>query len=260
MYLFGSQAMNYWFPDSPFEPKDTDYICKQKPDYKLKDTEFFTFEYCKAYEIIQVLNEGLVLEPDILYTFKLSHLPWKLNNHSWTKHLRHAIFLKEKGCKIIPELHKELQIEWEHRHGSKKQINLNKPASEFFTEKVKRFYPHDYLHEVFKIEDVPAYTLIHANGQEVLTDEHKFQSLTEYQKYCTVLEEVAVTGYERRLGFFEAYQHLVTSLSKGYWNTWALDHAGEIIKGFRQEKEVIRKTTLELLNKEKEYDTRIERD
>lgn len=92
--LIGSAAIKFWFSDFPREPKDIDFI----KDSKINN--YFNTNLKKEYLENPILlkhyfNEE-VLNPDVLYTLKISHLFWDLFNNSWDKHIWDVQFLKEK--------------------------------------------------------------------------------------------------------------------------------------------------------------------
>ena len=249
IYLFGSEALKWNYSDYPKEPKDYDLISSDVSEFYLsvintvyrfnkpeRKVEVF---WCDAMEYLVQTNQPFVLPPDILYTIKLSHLPWDLKNNSWWKHVKDVVFLQNKGVKLHEKFFCRLQQDWVKLHGSKERITLNKSVKEFFNDSLNRQYNHDDLHEYFKIGLVPAYTLTQKDSDSALCSEELFNSLTEYQKYCTILEEVFVIAYERNLSFYEGLRHLITRISKGYWNKYILEHLNVILSGkFDKELEV----------------------
>jgi len=105
--IYGSTAIKYWFPDFKRIPNDIDYICSEKNHNNIntRDVEFY---YLPEFEYIFENNiDKEYVDKDFLYTIKLSHLSWDIN---WDKHMKDVIFLKEKGCKLIPELYNNLMI------------------------------------------------------------------------------------------------------------------------------------------------------
>lgn len=212
--VIGSTSIKHWFPDFPREPKDLDiiyttklslnkeYIKSKYPNTKI---EFLLneviFDYRKRNNLICGVQD--YLEPDYIYTLKISHCLWDLDNGSWLKHIWDVQWLKEKGCKFIPELFYQLYSYWETIHGKRKTSNLNMSAEKFFDNVVGFPVEHDYLHTLliqhpyFKGQELPTYTKILKDGAEVDVSEEKFNLLTEQEKFNLVFEEVAVMGIER---------------------------------------------------------------
>lgn len=234
MILIGSGATKHWYPDFR-ECLDYDYVTTQEVD-NTEHTEYHTVpDY--LYNLLEFYSKDSVLVPDASYTLKLSHLSWEGNNGKWGKHLSDAMWLKDKGCKLIPKFYDVMYNFWKHKFGGKDKIKFTKPPDEFFSDSLKREWDHDRLHEYFKIGDAPAYQSILKNYQDsVLTSQYLFSKLDYRTQLLTVLEEVFVVAFERNLSVSEGFKHVVTRLSKGWWNTFALDNAGILIKGFVDEK------------------------
>lgn len=199
--VIGSTATKHWFPDFPREPKDIDiiknmYIKSYTSDKKIEWLENKVLEnyFTKPIEVIT---------PNELYTLKISHVFWDLENNSWDKHIWDIQFLKEKGCKIILPLFYKLYDYWNEVHGKNKRSVLNMSAEKFFDNVVNFPIEHDYLHTLliqhpyFKGQELPTYTKILKDGAEVDVSEEKFNLLTEQEKFNLVFEEVAVMGIER---------------------------------------------------------------
>lgn len=203
MIIIGSTAIRRWFPDFPREPKDVDIVLHHLE--KGCDTIIRTFFPGKRVEFLvnDVLAEhfhGSILEPNELYTLKVSHLFYDIN---WEKHLFDVQFLKEKRCRILMPLFYELYNYWGKIHGKNKRSNLNMSSKDFFDNAVNFPVQHDHLHELliqhkyFNGQEKPTYSKILKDGQEVDVSMTKFLALTEQEKYNVVFEEVAVMGIER---------------------------------------------------------------
>lgn len=210
--IIGSTCIKHWFPDFPREPKDIDYITSQQ--FPVEESSYFTRDTNLKIEILDnpvlqsyVLNEhGHIPKycpKDALYTLKLSHSFWSLDNGSWEKHMWDIQWLKDKGCVLIEPLFYELYLHWCTFHGSNKRSNLEMNSEQFFDNAVNFPVSHDTLHEMliqheyFNNQQAPTYTLILKDNCEVDVDEKKYNQLTELQKYNLVFEEVAVMAHER---------------------------------------------------------------
>lgn len=234
MLIFGSSAIKHFYPEYNLGVNDID--CLSKTKVKGENTET---HWCEAMQYVIDNNEDKnYVDPDFLMSIKFSHLPWLGKNGKWWKHLKDFHFLKDRGHTIDYTLVKELRKEWSKRFGDKSEINLNKTPDTFFNSQVKRKYNHDYLHEVFKLGNVPAYKLISADDGTTKVQKDKFDSLTEYQKLCTIFEEAQVIAFERNISISSAVQKIITSLSKGWWNDYCILNSKIILDGFKHEKEL----------------------
>lgn len=211
--IIGSQAILYHFPDFKRVPKDYDIVAfdeynkqdlirihRGTPNLKLEVLlNPVLLNWCKS--------EGGI--PNIcpkneLYTLKISHCFWDLENGSWNKHIWDIQWLKEKGCKFIPELFYQLYNYWEELHGKRKSSNLQMSAEDFFNNAIDYPIPHDDIHKLliqhpyFKGQEQPTYVKILKEGQEVDVCMDKFSNLTEEEKFNVVFEEVAVMSLENR--------------------------------------------------------------
>lgn len=198
--LIGSKAIKYWYPDFNRTPKDTDYAVKDENLFKnqtsieyLKNPILFNFD---SYE------KG-ILKPDFIMTLKVSHLFWDLPNRSWEKHIYDVQFLKEKGCKFIPDLFWKLFHYWESIHGKRKSSNLDMSAKDFFNNAISYHTPHDNLHEIlvthpYFYSNSPTYKKILKEEAEVDVCMDKFNNLSEIDKFNVVFEEIAVMSMENR--------------------------------------------------------------
>ena len=196
----GSQAILYHFPDFPREPKDVDIIKESKfNDYFPLNVKR---EYLENPILLKYCKDEDFLNKDALYTLKISHCFWDLENGSWDKHMWDIQWLKEKGCIFIPKLFYQLYNYWETMHGKNKRSNLNMSAEKFFDNVVNYPVEHDYLHEllvkhVYFEGNEPTYKKILKNGADVDVSEEKFNQLTEKEKFNLVIEEIMVMAMER---------------------------------------------------------------
>ena len=197
--VIGSNAIRYWYPDFPREPKDVDiiknmYIKEYKSDLKVEWLENPVLQnwFTKPIDICT---------PNELYTLKISHIFWKLENNSWDKHMWDIQWLKEKGCKLIPELFEQLYQYWNKVHGKNKRSNLEMSGEDFFNNAIKFPIEHDLLHELliryeyFENQEKPTYNKILIGEVDVCMD--KFQKLTEKEKFNIVFEEICCMAIER---------------------------------------------------------------
>ncbi len=201
--IIGSKSIKKNFPDFPREPKDIDIIGEDNGiEYDVR------VEYLKNPVLTDyVLNKyGYIPEfcpINELYTLKISHSLWSLDNGSWEKHIWDIQWLKEKGCFLIKDLFELLYQYWSEVHGVRKSSKLDMSASEFFDNFVGYPVEHDYLHELlikndfFNGQESPMYKKVLKDGAEVDVCENKFNSLSFNEKYNLVIEEVMVMAIER---------------------------------------------------------------
>lgn len=164
-------------------------------------------------------NEIGIISPKTLYTLKASHMFWDIK---WDKHLSHIVSIKEKSnFNIIESLFYKLYNVWVEIHGEPKRSKLKMSSKEFFERNVLDLETdHDYLHTLLK--DVPTYTKILKDGEEVDVCEEKFNKLSFKEKIDLVKEEVYVMGYERykHLHYKVAYIKMLKKFVRSHAPLW----------------------------------------
>lgn len=223
--IIGSTAIRYHFPDFPREPKDVDVIKGSKfNDYFPID---FKREYLENPILLEYCKDEDFLNKDSLYTLKISHVFWDLENGSWDKHIWDIQWLKQKGCKFIPDLFYQLYDYWNIVHGKNKRSDLDMEADEFFDNAVNFPINHDYLHELlvrhpYFCGEPPTYKKILKDGAQVDVSEEKYNSLTELEKFNLVFEEVAVMSFERfnKLHYKKAFGRMLKKFIISHAPIW----------------------------------------
>lgn len=217
MIIIGSQAIKYWFPDFPREPKDWDVILNQGEHHNLITEQRIEvlpnpviLEYCKDY------NQKY-LKPNELYTLKVSHLFWDIG---WEKHMFDVQFLKEKGCILDTCLFQNLYNYWNEYHSKNKRSDLKMSAEDFFNNALTSKHSHDWLHTLIK--NPPTYTKVLKDGAEVEVSEEKFFNLTEEEKEDLVREEVIIMAYERysKLDYRSAWSKMIKKFIISHAPLW----------------------------------------
>lgn len=205
----------------------------------------------ELYNIVIKLNhtihkDFIALTNDSLYTLKLSHMGFDIN---WGKHF---IQLKQKHgyCIINYPVFIELHKFWEKYYNNKNSIRLNKTSKEFFNQSFNQ--EHDELHEFFKLHDEPIYKKFLKDNEDILPDKQKFYDLDYQLMIDSVIEETMVTSYERKTPLKHGFKHLITKLSKGWWNRFCIINLFEIMKRL-EEIDPIFKQKVNQLNKENNY-------
>lgn len=225
MILTGSKALEYWGLNRRV-PKDIDYFSMVNTSIGGYDLTVLDEERMELAQ--QHTNSEQVLSPNAIYTIKCSHLGW--DNH-WQKTKRDVLWLKSKGCELIPELYYNFKEYWKGTLGSNENLSLAKTKDEFFNDYVTKVYDHDYLHELVAYPNRPVYEGVLKEGEEVLVDKDKFDVLSFEDQVGMFREETTVIAIERWLvnpsskvdswvkAYLMALQKVIISLTKN----WAQD-------------------------------------
>lgn len=229
MIIIGSTAIKFWYPDFKREPKDLDLI--------LYKGEEIPKEFLEKYNKIETLSNPILLQfcknnlfqispylnPDILYTLKMSHMFWDIN---WEKHMFDIQFLYKKGCRLKSDLFHDLYKFWNEYHGKNKRSDLKMSAEDFFDNAIVSNIPHDDLHEILVQHEyftnfVPTYKQVLKDGCEVEVCENKFQNLNHDEKCNLVIEEVMIMAYERyNMNYRFAYSKMLKKFIINHAPIW----------------------------------------
>lgn len=246
--VIGSTALKKHFSDLNRVPKDVDYI---NEGYQFPLTSIFHFKDKK----IEKLDNPVLIEyykgkgeippfigKDELYTLKISHSFWNLENGSWRKHIWDINFMKNKGCKFIKPLFDDLFNYWSELHGPRKSSDLDMSAADFFNNAITFPVGHDRIHELliehpyFEGQSQPTYAMILKEGAEVDVCMDKFEKLTEKQKFNVTFEEVANMALERnfhsdyRVSYDRMLKKFITSHCKIEQGIWIIQNHRELLK------------------------------
>lgn len=176
---------------------------------------------------------------DELYTIKVSHAQWELQNNTWEKHVYDIVQLKRAGAVLDLDLHKLLYKVWEEKHGVK-VMDLDQDKREFFADAVRRTYDHDSLHDSVAYGEHPIYTEVLKDGAEVDIDMKKMRALPLERFVDLIKEEIFVTALERIVvprnyvvspgaAYWWAFRRTATSLTKGWTARAILDNAEQFL-------------------------------
>jgi len=230
MYLvYGSTAIKYWFDDFR-EPHDLDIIT----DEIQKNSKQIEYYWIPEFEYLKNNINKKYVDPDFLYTIKVSHAAWDIR---FDKTMKDIIFLKSKGCKLDKEFYSKLYSRWEILHKEKK-VKFTGSNELFFKENITRKYNHDELHEVFKFYEEPMHKKIRKDKDSPVCSEELWNNLSHDDKIKTVLEEAYVLATERYIlkkippkhSKIKALKLLVTSASTGWFNLFIIENFKEIIE------------------------------
>lgn len=237
--VIGSRAIAQHFPGELGRvAKDLDFIVSSydRDRYNRAFPEGDIFSH-PSLDDWMPLYASRVATVDELYTLKLSHIYWELKNGSWEKHVFDLRFLKRRGGKLIPELHKKLYKVWLEIHGPKR-TNLAMEKEAFFKDAVVRIYDHDSIHDSVAYGETAMYNRILKDGSTVDVDSKKLWSLSFEELVLLFREEVCATALERiviprnyRVSPGAAYRwalrRTITSLTKGKSATFIADNFEE---------------------------------
>jgi hypothetical protein len=237
MVIVGSVAAHYWNLNRR-DPKDSDcFLSEGEPvpeggvrwDYHRLPYQIYSKIACY----------GGIAPPDILYTIKCSHLAWDIH---WEKTKLDALYMKSKGCSLLPDIYQELKLLWEKEYGDKSFLSLKKEKEYFFDDHVTYLYDHDYLHELVAYPNSPIYLSVLKDGEQVLTDKNKFDKLSFESKVRLFREEITVIACERWLlnkknketdSWYRAYQlslkKTITRLTKGWATDFTIEHLDKFV-------------------------------
>lgn len=225
--IVGSTALLYWYPHARSEqPADLDVFSGDITN----DVDVHWDN--RLIPLIERSADPNIMDPSCLLTLKVSHLPWKLNNGSWNKHMRDVIFLqKQPGVTLYEDLLPGLHQLWSDRHGSKDHIRLNKSEADFFTSKVSRVIEHDALHLL--VNPSPSF-LKFKSETSVMFDKDLWKVGDHSDKINCAVEESIVLALERNMHLPSAgLIHLITNCSTGQFNLFCILHFEEILAGLR---------------------------
>lgn len=220
MLVVGSTAMRY-LVEGCREPKDFDVFTNDPLVEDMGGDRFWhpDFEDWFFGDRFATLDE--------LYTIKVSHSYWQLENGSWLKHMSDIVALKDAGAVLNLELHNMLYKVWEEKHG-KKKVNLEQSKDAFFKDAVQRIYDHDSIHYSVAYGDRPLYESVYKDGpNSVSMDMAKVKALPFEECVRLFREEIYATALERwviptnykispRLAYARAVRKTIVSLTKGW--------------------------------------------
>jgi hypothetical protein len=224
--IVGSTALSY-FGFSRRIPKDIDIWISAEESLVSGDCKEIPIDILK----LCVTIDGYAT-PDTVYTIKCSHLGW--NNPMWDKHKLDILYLKSKGCVLIPVLYYKLIEFWKTELGDKSFLSLKQDKESFFTDNITYTVPHDLLHEMVAFPNKPVYSRCLKVNEEVLIDKNMFDKLPFEYQVKMFKEEITVIAIERWLlpqmlnnrntvGWYKSYilalKKTITSLTKN----WATD-------------------------------------
>jgi len=240
MLIFGSTALDYWVGRGTLGrvPSDLDVLSSTTEKQLGVDVHWDeAFQY-----VVDNNNHPLYVDLDYLYTIKVSHCPWKGKNGKWIQHLKDIDIMKRCGARLDKHLHSILTSLWERKFGKKCASFSDKNNQTFFKDVITRRFDHDELHKLLAFREEPVHNLIRQDKDKPICSEVLFCGLSQEEKLLTVFEELYVIAAERwvfvdkqkqlplSVAKSKALDLLITSLSKGWWNTYVIENAVTVMK------------------------------
>lgn len=204
------------------EPKDLDiWITKGFVIFPKTDVYKVTQ---KLYDLVPTIDNQHAT-PDAIYTIKCSHFAYDIK---WEKTKKDILWLKHKGCKIIPQLYTELKKHWKIQNGNKSHLSLRQKKAEFFDDYVHHKYDHDYLHTLVAFPNPPIYTRCLAQNEEVFIDKNLFFAMPFADQLQMFKEEITVIAIERwviprGISWYAAYSLALKKTIISLTKNWATD-------------------------------------
>lgn len=277
LMLIGSRAMDYWKEGRTiFDRKtDWDFICSKTmfdlikyesdhntpfkhmtgspklewhdPDHLNNGKLYDAFKDRCGVQVVHGWGAILIAPPRMLYILKRSHA-WRDRNHEKT--LTHL--WKEGLVKHQPRPRSYDDDLLKERVNLTKQAypqgnpNLNQSVEDFFDDPVKKYYEHDWLHELYAFDGVPMYTKLQPDPSKAWCAKDLWDALPYHNKLYCVQEETYVIATERfliprgykfpaKLAYYKALNKVCTTLCSGWFRDFAIDNYGPLIDAFNQE-------------------------
>ena len=234
--LIGSSALKKFCMERN-EPSDIDYWTD---DESITSIQGEDWKYHPTNILTLIPTEEGVATPDAVYTIKCSHLGWDVH---WDKTKADVLWLKAKGCVIVPDLYDRLVERWCDIHGDKSFLSLNQSKEQFFTDKVDYKFDHDHLHELVSYPNRPMYESVLKEGESVAIDKSKFDDLEFGSQVRMFREEITVIACERwllndywkgKVSWYQAYmwslKKTITNLTKGWATSFIVINLEHFIK------------------------------
>lgn len=224
--IYGSQAIKYFFEDFNRIPNDLDIIDDDITKESSKEVQYY---WTEAFDFLRKNNKNnTYVDPDFLYTIKVSHAAWDIN---WEKTIKDINFLQNKGCKINKGFYDLLYKDWIKIH-DKKHIKMNVKNSEFFKETIYRKYNHEELHLHFAFYDRPMNEKIRKDLDSPLCSLSLWEKLSQSDKIKCALEEIFVLTTERyiavqkplpnKIARVKTMKQMITSTTSGWFNLFLI--------------------------------------
>lgn len=224
----------YLFDDLPdFEWHDPARLWNNDLEYFYKDG---TVTLPNGVEVGLCSREGLAV-------IKRSHL-WR--DYQWDKHITHYHKYLRPHFPYGDTYYK-IRLQETKTEFPQGNPSLNQTNEEFFDDAVKKVYDHDWLHELAAHYEKPLYTRLKRDDSKAWCERDLWDKLIYSDKLKCVAEECYVIGVERFLvpsnwtysyrgAYLNALKKVCTTLTSGFFRSFAIDNYPEIIQTFYKDK------------------------
>jgi len=253
--LIGSRALDYWLNAGLVKPNtDFDIISKEP----IEGAEHHPWLFLCNYKLAKYTSPEHTIEFNgkVVHVVNLLGLAIVKRSHLWrdlgfSKHVTHyhkylAAVLKEnlwEKDRIILEQRTALTMERFPQQGP----NLNQTVEDFFDDAVVKKYSHDWLHSLFAYQEQPMYTRLQTDSTKAWCSKELWHGLTHVEQLQCVAEETYVISTERfmvpkdwkypaKLAYNKALNKVCTTLCKGWFRSFAIDHYPEVMSMFDENK------------------------
>lgn len=252
--LIGSRALNYWYPEVPINDSTDWDVISAEPLEGCEWHSLDTLNNAKVESLVHFWTKPIefnghllhVAPPVVLYLIKRSHLHrelgWDKHITMFHKYLNKVTFLMNNEENFLAE-----RTELTLKAYPQVKPNLNQLNEDFFDDAVTKKYNHDYLHELFAYEDKPMYTKLQTDPTKAWCHKNLWYNLKHQQKLQCVAEETMVIATERflvpknwefpsKLAYMKALKKVCTTLTSGYFRSFAIDYYPEVISLYNPDK------------------------
>ncbi len=266
--LIGSRALDYWH-DVGLVKDSTDWdIVSKEP---IEGAEHHPWLFLDNHELARYTSPEHTVEFNGrtvhvvcilgLAIVKRSHL-WRdlgFGKHITMYHKHLARYMKDAEPWDLDLLKKRTELTM--KQFPQQGPNLNQTVEDFFDDAVTKKYNHDYLHSLFAYQEQPMYTRLQTDSTKAWCSKELWNGLTHVEQLQCVAEETYVIATERfmipkdwkypaKLAYNKALNKVCTTLCKGYFRDFALDHYPKVLDMFDEGKFLEVKEMLSELDKQ----------
>jgi hypothetical protein len=203
MYIIGSRALNFWFPERSIKNEtDWDIVGTNEIHPKIIDPSpegLLTDEICERYSSGKTLDTPIgpatIVLPIALMLFKRSHLHRPLHFQTPIRDYHMLKRVVEVDDDYASLLLKRTKLT-KQRYGDKVP-SLKKTKDEFFDDYVTKEYEHDDIHRATCYGSEPLFERLKSDDKLVWCEKSKWNQLSYEDKVNCVREEAFVIAIER---------------------------------------------------------------
>lgn len=246
--LIGSRALDYW--NTGFkcrEEADVDIISKEP----IEGAEHHKWELLNNYKLARYTSPDhtVVFNSRVVHVVCLLGLAIVKRSHLWRdlgfgKHItmyhKHLAKYMKSAEPWDLDLLKE-RTEQTMKRFPQQGPNLNQTVEQFFDDAVTKVYDHDFLHSLFAYQEQPMYTRLQRDSSKAWCCEDLWNGLTHIEQLQCVAEETYVIATERfmvpkdwkypmKLAYNKALDKVCTTLCKGWFRDFSINHYPELLQ------------------------------